>query len=167
METAYKICLELLSQRGYDIIDEESTRITALKPNGEQMCVFFVDAQKFNVKCVQEYQSLMNEIGIDHSIIVYEHNVTCFANKTIESTTNMKIELFSESDLQYNITKHRLQPKFECLTKEESEKFKATYGVKFGGMLTTDPIVKFYGFLKGDVIRIVRKNGYITYRIVK
>jgi DNA-directed RNA polymerase subunit H (RpoH/RPB5) len=34
-------------------------------------------------------------------------------------------------------------------------------------MRKDDPIVKFYDYQKGDLIKIIRKNGYITYRIVK
>ena len=42
-ERAFKICQEMLTQREYNIIDtdEENYVITAIKPNGKEMAVFF------------------------------------------------------------------------------------------------------------------------------
>jgi DNA-directed RNA polymerase subunit H (RpoH/RPB5) len=79
----------------------------------------------------------------------------------------MKIELFAEEDLQFNITKHRLQPKFEKLKDSEAVDFKKNFGIKFGILRLDRPIARFYNYQKGDVIRITRNDGYINYRIVK
>jgi DNA-directed RNA polymerase I, II, and III subunit RPABC1 len=167
MEQSRIICLEMLKQRNYDIIDYEDDKIVALKPDGHQMIVFFSDSQKFNVKNIQVYISLMNELEIFHSIIVYKEGVTSFTKKAIEQSMEMKFELFAEEDLQYNITKHRFQPIFERLTEEEANEFKKKYGLNFAIMRKEDPIAKFYNYQRGDIIKITRKNGYVTYRIVK
>ena len=55
METARCICLEMLSQRKYEIIDNEDDKIIALKPDGHQMIVLLSDSQKFNVKNIQVF----------------------------------------------------------------------------------------------------------------
>ena len=62
----------------------------------------------------------MDDLQIFHAIIVYKESITAFTKKAIEQSLEMTFELFAIEDLQYNITKHVLQPKFECLTEEES-----------------------------------------------
>jgi hypothetical protein len=145
MTQAYKICCELLLARNYIILEKLEDKIIALKPDGQQIIVFFSDVNKFNVKNIQVYITLMNELNIFHAIIIYKNGVTAFTQKAIEQSIEMKFELFAEEDLQYNITTHRLQPIFEILNETQS----------------------VYDYQKGDLIKIIRKNGYITYRIVK
>ena len=40
MEKAHQVCIEMLVQRNYEIIDDEEDKIVALKPDGNQMIVF-------------------------------------------------------------------------------------------------------------------------------
>ena len=79
-------------------------------------------------------------------------------------------ELFEENELQYNITKHYLVPKHELLFEKGSKgakEFKEKYSDKFPIILKTDPISRFYGFNKGDIIKVTRKGDVVMYRIVK
>ena len=169
MERAHKTCLEMLRQRKYIIIEETDVQILARKPDGVLMVVFFTDVPKFNVKSIQIFIATMNQMNVFHAIIVYKDGVTAFTRKTIDQSLEMRFELFAEQDLQYNITKHKLQPKFERLTADENEQFKEKYGSKFGTMCAHDPIVRFYNYCKGDVIRIIRgdTDKFVTYRIVQ
>ena len=167
MERAYNTCLEMMEQRNYEIINKEEDQIVALKPDGNQIIVFLSDSLKFNVKNIQMYITIMDEMQIFHAIIVYKETITAFTKKAIEESLEMTFELFAVEDLQYNITKHILQPKFECLPTEESTKFKKQYGNRFPTLRRDDPISRFYGYNKGDVIKITRPNNYISYSIVK
>jgi DNA-directed RNA polymerase subunit H (RpoH/RPB5) len=167
MDKAYTISLQMLEQRGYKIIEKESDRVIALKQDQNKVIVFFSDSAKFNVKNIQMYITIMDELEILHSIIVYKDGVTAFTKKAIEQSLEMTFELFSEDDLQYNITKHRLQPKFDRLPEEEAIQFKKDFGSKFKILRKDDPIARFYFYQKGDVIRITYSNNYIDYRIVK
>lgn len=170
MKVQYKTCLDMIQQRGYKITEQDNpSRILAIKQDDKRMAVFFTDVHKFNVKNVQEYISIMNEMGIFHSIIVYKDSVTAFTRKAITKSIEMKLELFSEKDLKYNITKHRLQPSFEKLNSSEAHSFKQQYGTKFGIMRLEDPIARFYDFKTGDVIRVIRgkTKKFVTYRLVR
>ena len=168
-QRAYEICLEMLQQRGYDIIDQdkENLRVTALKHDGNQMMVFFNNAPKFDAKSLKETIAMMNEIGITHSLVVYREGVTAATKNTLNQSLEMRIELFAEEDLQFNITKHRLQPKFERMEEKEGDVFKKKYGIKFGTLRVDRPISRFYDYKRGDVIRITRPGGYVNFRIVK
>ena len=126
----------------------------------------------------------MNELNISHSLIVNKGGVTPPAKKIVECSHDIKLELFSHEELQTNITEHRLQPIFERLSDEDADEFKKKYrsvttknedgevvktfgSPKISIMLHTEPVARFYGYNRGDIIRIYRKTGYITYRIVR
>ena len=170
MEKCYNTCLEMFNQRGYDIIEKDEEQILALKRDGKQICAFMATTPKFNVERIQEYISIMKQMDVWHSIIVYKDNVTPIAKKVIEESKEMVIELFSEEELQYNITKHYLVPKHEILFEKGTKgakEFKAKYSDNFPYLLKTDPVTRFYGYNKGDIIKITRRGGNIMYRIVK
>lgn len=167
MERAYQTCIEIFTQRGYEITSQDEEQISAIKQNGEEIYAFLSEIPKFNTDRAQEYIGLMYELGIKHSLLVYKNSITSAAKKIEQNLPDMKIELFSLEELQYNITKHRLQPKFECLPKKEADDFKKKYGTRFAIMLKSDPISRFYGYQPGNVIKVTRKNGYVTFRIVR
>ena len=170
MEKVYEVCVELLIQRGYDIIEKDDEHILALKKDGKQICVFLSDTPKFNVEKIQEYISLMRKIDVFHAIIVCKDNATPVAKKIIEESNDMIIELFHKEELMCNITKHYLVPKHELAFERGSngaKEFKVKYSDKFPIILKTDPISRFYGFKKGDIIKVTRRGGNVMYRIVK
>jgi len=163
----HKFCLEMLHQREYKIEEDKDNYITALKPNGLKMSVLFHEGSKFDVKAMKETISTMNEMKVTHALIIYKNDVTPATRTTLLRSLEFEIELFAEKDLQYNITKHRLQPKFERLDTKESSEFTKKYGTMFPTLRLERPISRFYNYKRGDVIRIIRKDGYITYRIVR
>ena len=170
MKKAYEICLQIIKQRDYSILDRDDERILAQKPNDEPMCVFFATASKFNVESIQEYILMMNKMNLLHSIIVYKDNVTPVAKKIIDDAKEFKIELFHVDELQYNITTHYLVPKHEIHCKKgtkECLKFKKTYSDNFPILLRNDPISRFFDYEKCDVIRITDSDGFVSFRIVK
>lgn len=181
---ALQVVKEMLSQRLYSNIEEGEddgmTILKAVKTNGDDIIVFFTDIEKFNTECGQYFTKKVNSLELKHCIIVYKNTITSSAKKMLENIPvikkiidvstkeeNIIFELFVYKELQFNITTHVLQPRFDLLSNSESNKFKKKYGNKFPKILTTDPISKFYRFTPGQVVKITRKNGYVTYRIVK
>lgn len=170
MEKVYQVCIELFEERGYNIIEKDEEQILALKKDGKQICAFISNTPKFNVEKIQEYITLMKQIDVFHALIIYKDSATPVAKKIIEESNDILIELFQEDELRYNITKHYLVPKHELVYEKgtkELKQFKEKYSDKFPIILKTDPISRFYGYNKGDIIKITRKGGNIMYRIVK
>ena len=168
-QRAYEVCIEMLLQRGCIITDkdQEQKRITALKPDGESLCVLFNATPKVDTKSMKEIITFMNECGVRHSIVIHTEGVTPATRSTLSQTDEMYIELFNQEDLQYNITKHRLQPSFDRLTSDEAVSLKKKYGTRFGTLGHEKPIARFFDYTRGDVIRVLRQDGYINYRIVR
>ena len=67
----------------------------------------------------------------------------------------------------YNLTKNRYYNRHEKLNSKDSAQFLTKYGKEIPGLLKNDIVVRYFNFQKGDVIRIHRNNGTISYRIVK
>ena len=170
-----EIILEMFQQRGYKNIkivnencDDKKTKITATKQDDKIVYAFTKIVEKLNIDEINSFIKFMNDNNNDHIIIIYEDKPTP-AVKNITKVMDLKlnIELFHADDLQYNTTKHKLVPKHIKLSSEEALKFKKTYGIKIPYILRNiDPISKFYDFKKGDVIKIIRNDNTIHYRLV-
>ena len=171
MEKAINTVKNMIQQRGYIISQEDDEKIIASTENLLTIVVFTTLIEKCNVDRIKEKIVLLNDINLNHCIIIYGSSVTSMAKKLVENLVEKKFELFTQDELQYNITHHRLVPKHIKLSDIEGKQFKQKYGLKFPVLLKTDPVSRFYNFQKGDVIKIIRQNNgentYITHRIVK
>ena len=168
MENASRICTQMLTQRGYEnkvIIDENTIKME----NGDKAIIVFFDTQpKLNKGSISKYMSIMKEENVTHSIIVYSESVTNMTSKSVEQSLEMKIELFCVDELQFNITKHRLQPKIvRNLTRDENIAFRKQFGIKLPVMRYTDALRRFYNFGIGDIIEMTDARDIVSYRVVK
>eukprot|EP01100_Stratorugosa_tubuloviscum_P008468 TRINITY_DN353_c0_g2_i3.p1 TRINITY_DN353_c0_g2~~TRINITY_DN353_c0_g2_i3.p1 ORF type:complete len:209 (-),score=68.74 TRINITY_DN353_c0_g2_i3:119-745(-) len=193
----YGTVLTMLSDRGYTIAsellslpledfclrfnfnlkdDEEPERreeltIHALHSTLRQgICVFFPLESKINVKVVKNCQERTSSLGAEKCIIVYKDATTPSAK---EALNECKIEAFSEQELMVNITSHQLVPRHVVLTQEETEQVLTKYSLRptqLPRILVSDPVARYYGVKKGDVVKIIRSSEtagrYVTYRYV-
>ncbi len=173
--TAYTIILEMFEQRNWEVVALDDAMITVCKNPGssklEYACAFVpATLSKFNVERFQHYVSLSRSFEIDHCIVVYAETATAPARKMIDMMPGFTMELFCDDELQYNPTKHILTPEHSLYAKaasSEAVQFKSKYGQGLPGLLRTDPIARFLGFQRGDIVRIKRHGGLVTYRLVK
>lgn len=134
--------------------------------NGERIVIFALNIDKVGVTKIQECVSLCMSLEIYRCIIIYNNSMSSMAKNIIKNGGMVDIEIFSDDELQINITKHDLVPLHEKLSSQECFDFKNKYGTKIPKITTSDPISRFYNFKEGDIIKITRKNGYVAYRIV-
>jgi DNA-directed RNA polymerase I, II, and III subunit RPABC1 len=171
MDIALKIVSEMITQREYKITEDDDDKLIGTNSEGEQVVVFKQPVLKFNVDRVKEYISLLHKMKMNHCIVIYTDSVTSMTKKLVANSIDIKIELFTQEELQYNITKHRLVPEHIRLPPGEAKEFKEKFGLRHPAILRTDPISRFFAYKRGDVIKITRKTGrgdpFITYRIVK
>ena len=172
----FEICIEMFTQRGYTNIQEDEEKILCTTCDAEIKCG--VNKQifnKFNISHLKENLIFMQKHDILHLLIIYENDITPLARESIELFkeknkfhpalgTNILLkpytfELFSKNELQFNITKHALQPKFE--------KVNLTTKFQFPILKISDPIAKFYNYKVDDVVKICDEDNLIYFRIVK
>ena len=109
---------------------------------------------------------MMREMDVYHGLIVYMDTATPVAKKIVEESQKMKIELFHEKELQYNLTKHYLVPLHELKYKKDNLEAKDFKKNKYPIISQKDPVSRFYGWSVGDVIQVTRKDGFVMFRIV-
>lgn len=129
----------------------------------------------------------MNQLGLNHSIIIYSDMITSFAQNTINNETFKKaesiggkigkgrysFEQFSVSQILNSAVDHELVPKHRKLSEAEREELLKTKGWKVENLPKldeNDEISRYYEFNKGDVIEIKETglNGpYTHWRYVK
>jgi DNA-directed RNA polymerase I, II, and III subunit RPABC1 len=83
------------------------------------------------------------------------------------------IEVFEKTSLLINITNHVLVPKHRILSEDERQELFERYHIQDNSqipkLLITDPISRYYGLKKGQVVEITRNediNKHISYRVV-
>jgi DNA-directed RNA polymerase subunit H (RpoH/RPB5) len=192
-----KTVYEMFEQRGYTITHEDygededcgngeeggvkQNYLKGTTNHGTNIVVFLNVIGKFNVCNFSSVVGILNKMNVNHCIIIYDvitsavkkliDNISYLQLKDIKTIQhkignfiNLKIELFESRQLRYNITKHELVPKHIRLSDEEALPFKKE---KYPILKHDDPVAKFYGFEKNNIIKIIRSGGYICYRIVK
>ncbi|KXS17567.1 DNA-directed RNA polymerases I [Gonapodya prolifera JEL478] len=137
------------------------------------LMVFFPSEEKVGIKEVKRYLETMAGQSVERAIIVYQSSITPSAQKALANLIGKyEIETFAESELIVNITHHTLVPRHTVLSKEEKQTLLQRYRLKdtqLPRIVPNDPIARYYGLKRGDVVKIVRPSEtagrYITYRI--
>eukprot|EP00027_Filamoeba_sp_ATCC50430_P008977 CAMPEP_0168560796 /NCGR_PEP_ID=MMETSP0413-20121227/11253_1 /TAXON_ID=136452 /ORGANISM="Filamoeba nolandi, Strain NC-AS-23-1" /LENGTH=186 /DNA_ID=CAMNT_0008592125 /DNA_START=128 /DNA_END=688 /DNA_ORIENTATION=+ len=140
----------------------------------DQIFVFFPDEIKVGVKTIRGYLEKMKQGAVQRAIIVVQQGLSSFAKQALsEMAPRFKLEQFIETELLVNITEHVLVPKHIKLSREEKAALLERYKLKesqLPRMQITDPVARYFGLERGDVVKIVRKSEtagrYITYRLV-
>lgn len=157
-----EVCKEMFDARGYIIYEESEYMLKATKPDGVRVYLLFIQQNKFNIDVIKYYYRLFLSEGIKHAILIYKDQMTPSVKKIINGIQTIRIELFKESNFYYNVTKHSLVPKHIRVSKVGHKNID-----KYPIIRRSDPVCRFYGFLYGDIIKIIRNDNTVYFRIVK
>ena len=191
----WKTLNQMMADRGY-IVEEDFSKITYqewLQKNNNKATlngiyykkseinpeeVFrlyfeYIGESKLSAKEISIFFSKMKDAKADSGIIVISGQLTSQAKqKMIDINYELQVECFNISELMVNITEHSYVPKHILLKKEEKKMLLKRYKIKehqLPKILTTDPVAKYLGLKKGDVVKIIRDSEtagkYVTYRI--
>ena len=132
--------------------------------------VEFCADESIGVKQMRNFMQHIDAHHFDTGIIVTRKAITASALKCT-STVKATIESFLENDLLVNITHHELVPKHVLLSAEEKKTLLERYRLKetqLPRIQTTDPVAKYLGLRRGQVVKIIRKSEtagrYASYR---
>jgi DNA-directed RNA polymerase I, II, and III subunit RPABC1 len=140
----------------------------------EKILVFFAEEEKVGVKDVRSYISNLDTAGARRAILITEVAVSAHGRNAIaELAPKYIFEEFTMAQLLIDITEHELVPLHVVLTAEEKRLLLKEYNLtesQLPRMLLSDPIARYYGLSRGDVVKITRPSEtsgrYVTYRIV-
>ncbi|KAI9471658.1 DNA-directed RNA polymerases II 24 kDa polypeptide (RNA polymerase II subunit 5) [Coemansia sp. RSA 989] len=137
-----------------------------------QLIVFFPDLKSIGVAVIRDYVARMAKEGVFNAIIVYGGTFASAAEKARTAVPKTRIEKFHESDLLVNITEHELVPQHRVLTDEQKKEILKRYRLKetqLPRITLDDPIARYYGMVRGQVVQIIRPSEtagrYVTYRM--
>ncbi|CAH1756156.1 3371_t:CDS:2 [Entrophospora sp. SA101] len=144
------------------IINREAMMFQVQKsdnPN-DQMLIVFPEDRPVGVKYLKVLCQRMMDAKITKGIVIYPTTLTAAANKAIQlinskETKHYEMEAFSEADCMVNITRHQLVPNHIVLTDEEKKSLLQT---QLPRIQMTDPVAKYYGLKRGQVVKIMRPS---------
>lgn len=153
--------------------DEDITEINQIREvinfNTDTVSVFWKDS--VGISDVQSIIESLQEHGTSHAIVIYGNKITPTAAAAIKPLRFQKIimETFSEKELQYNVTRHEDVPLHIICTEATKQKVFKVYNIdkeKCPKIPVTDPVCRYYGATKGQLIKIKRKSDTIPEVIV-
>ena len=141
-----------------------------------KLSVFFPNEKKVGVASIRGFLEEIVMQNIYNAIVIVQSSMTPSANKAIRecNAAGRHIQVFEAVELVVNITRHRLVPKHELQTPEEKAALLERYKLKpvqLPRIKVSDPVSRYYGFRRGQVVKITRAASpsagrYVTYRLV-
>lgn len=152
--------LELLSHRGYAILDNDEDLklpretfetmwananynrewLTMLKQKqddaGDQIYVFFPDETRnkaLGVRPIADKANRMERDNVNRAIIILQTGLTPYARQAVERVNDagrFRMEVFLENEMLVNITKHQLVPQHTVLSPEDKKALLVRYKLK-------------------------------------
>lgn len=97
-------------------------------------------------------------------ILICDAPLSSSAEKTLAELITPRWQFFSETELTHNVTLRQETQIHQLLSPEEKEQKLKQFGTGLGGLLLieiNDPIIKYYGWPVGGLVRIIRDDSSV------
>lgn len=166
MEKVQNTIFEMITDRNYDYSSYNKRELeNYVNTNMNTLVgIYIFDQMKVGVKSIKDVLDVVFEKDLKHIICVYRNEITTFARQYIEQVcfeNKVRIEQFTFKDLTFNVTKHELVPHHEIISTSEILHLLKTFKISSKNLpiiSINDPVVKYLGATKNDVIKIYRKE---------
>ena len=165
---------KMLVNRGYTdikvVTEEALSYVTAVSGSGKSVRSRFTGGAKLNIGMVKECINEFVESKVNHGIIVFDGAPTSQGKKMLQNldgTGTIRVELFPSQFFQQDITKHKYVRPHIKLSKRQAKEVKDCYGLKLPILLASETQSRYHDFRPGDIVKIIRRNNAIAYRLVK
>lgn len=178
--TSFRIVTEMVRSRGIPSSRWEQLNGEDVLAIGGGRYVFHIDDKHIGFRVIYDLNSKFRVSSIKKllegdeddeggemklkNFIVIVSNPTPAATKSIRELNNPDIELFDIKWLQYNVSRHELQPQeFQPVRNEEEiEAIVKRYSLKTRTQLplipNTDPMARYYALRPGQLVRVTRRS---------
>ena len=158
---------EILQYRGYTLQNNDNYKLFYNKDTKDKLIVFHC-TDNLNIQLLKLYLNIINEISYTHAIIIVSRKITPSSNKILDTVKKIyEIELFTEEEMSIDYTQYKYFYPHIKISNEEKEKLIKQYGHRIPIILQKDIIIRYLNYKKGDIVKIIRDNNYITYKLVK
>lgn len=155
-----RTCIEMFIARGYNVIYSSDIEVRGLDSKQRLIVLHICPYSKLNVEITKYYYNYIHLEDIYHFILVHKSAVTKNVSAIIKNVTPKRFELYDADLLQFNILNHRFVPRHERVDNQP------TNTNQYPWMKRSDAVAKFMDFAKGDIIKIHRLDGSISFRYV-
>ncbi|KAK4688622.1 DNA-directed RNA polymerases I, II, and III subunit RPABC1, partial [Tremellales sp. Uapishka_1] len=139
----------------------------------DRIYVQFCADKNVSKQAMKTFITTLDSQHAKRGILIWSEKMSPAARKTLqEMQIEYHLEDFPESDLLVNITRHFLVPKHQIMKPEDKAALIKRYRLKdtqLPRIMVTDPVARYYGMKRGQVMKIERSSEtagrYITYRI--
>lgn len=156
---------ELLSD--YTMNNGEMTVVHDL--TGEKLSVLFYyqsDNSKIGVDTVKKIIKKIETIEDTNNIILVVSEKLTPQSEKLLMQLGLGMEIFEFANLQYNIMRHCLQPRFRILSDKEKGTLIKKFKKKIPFIKKNDKVCQYYNAKPGDIFEIIRKDNSLYYRLV-
>lgn len=130
--------------------------------NDNQIAIWFCDdVKKTGIKSIKDLLLIMEQREVTQAIMIARLDLTPPARTFLQKVTNVHIEYFMDSEVIFNITKHKLVPLHIKLSNEDKQEILQRYNATLNHLpriLSSDPVARFYGAKTGDIFKIIRTS---------
>lgn len=163
---------KMMEKRGYSPLEDTNKKSLQdcffsliFQKDEKQVYVVWVD-EKFGNSTIKLLKDILDELSINHCILIYKDKITAYAKATIRALIDQDItfEIFKRDSVIVDITEHKLVSKHAICSEEEKQKILEQYDIKITQLpkiSLIDPQVRYLGAKKGQVIKIIRKSDSI------
>lgn len=142
-------------------------------PDVGTIWVEFNGDDNVGIKQMRSFAQYLTQNHFHTGILISSVHITAAALKIIPAVSaDVRIETFQDIDLLVNITHHELVPQHSLLSKSEKAALLKRYRLKdtqLPRIQLADPVAKYYGLRRGQVVKIIRKSEtagrYASYRL--
>ncbi|HMP31470.1 MAG TPA: DNA-directed RNA polymerase subunit RpoH/Rpb5 C-terminal domain-containing protein, partial [Saprospiraceae bacterium] len=161
----YQDFIEWMGGEDFDIEEaHKNLQLCFEKANGAKILTFwFLALGKNDVQTISE--TLIEE-NVKNAIVVHINKITACAGPAIKDLRVLKyfIEPFLQTELQFNIMKHQYVPKHIICSAKKKTDVLEQYSItkdQLPRILSSDPICRYLGAVKGQLIKIIRPSDSI------
>lgn len=114
---------------------------------------------------VREFIQLVQRYAVTEAVLIVDAPLSSTGNEELSALTLVRWQVFFDSELTYNATRHVDTPPHELLSPEETVRKLRELKVDISKVLImklSDPVARYYGWPSGSLIRVHRDDRAIS-----
>jgi len=114
---------------------------------------------------IREFISNVQRYRIHEAILIVDAPLSSTGETELSALTLTKWQVFYDHELTYNPTTHIDTPRHELLSPEEAQEKLRELKVDLSKLLiikVTDPVIRYYGWTPGNIVRIYRNDQSVS-----
>jgi DNA-directed RNA polymerase I, II, and III subunit RPABC1 len=131
-----------------------------------------IDKKAISVANIREIHQHLVDSALIRAILVHEQPLSSGAKRELVAE-NRRIEAIADKTLKFNPAHHFMVPQIHILKDQEKtevmQKYKATSEKVLPRLDTSDPVCRYFGIRRGDVVGLERlcetAGTYVSYRV--